>query len=65
MHNRTIQVFLLPSMPRERSDDYFSPFRCRNRLKVAMMEVTWACLSYNLGRWFSLRRKLSLAAASA
>jgi transposase len=35
-------------------------FRCRNRLKVAM-EATWACLSYNLTRWFSLRRKLSLA----
>ena len=30
-------------------------FRCRNRLKVAM-EATWACLSYNLTRWFSLRR---------
>ncbi len=31
-------------------------FRCRGRLKVAM-EATWACLSYNLTRWFSLRRK--------
>src|SRR6266478_5382714 len=39
-------------------------FRCRNRLKVAM-EATWACLSYNLTRWFSLRRKLNLATASA
>jgi hypothetical protein len=33
-------------------------FRCRGRLK-ATMEATWACLSYNLARWFSLRRKLS------
>jgi len=39
-------------------------FRCRNRLKVAM-EATWACLSYNLTRWFSLRRKPHLATASA
>lgn len=31
-------------------------FRCRGRLKVAM-EATWACLSYNLTRWFSIRRK--------
>src|ERR1700757_2710636 len=31
-------------------------FRCRNRLK-ATMEATWACLSYNLTRWFSVRRK--------
>lgn len=38
-------------------------FRCRNRLKVAM-EATWACLSYNLTRWFSIRRKLNLATAS-
>ena len=39
-------------------------FRCRGRLKVAM-EATWACLSYNLTRWFSLRRKLNLNPASA
>jgi hypothetical protein len=31
-------------------------FRCRGRLK-ASMEATWACLSYNLTRWFSVRRK--------
>ena len=31
-------------------------FRCRGRLQ-ASMEATWACLSYNLTRWFSLRRK--------
>jgi hypothetical protein len=30
-------------------------FRCRGRLKVAM-EATWACLSYNLTRWFGLKR---------
>lgn len=39
-------------------------FRCRNRLKVAM-EATWACLSYNLTRWFSIQRKSNLATASA
>jgi hypothetical protein len=39
-------------------------FRCRNRLKVAM-EATWACLSYNLTRWFSIRRNLNLGTASA
>jgi transposase len=31
-------------------------FRCRGRLKVAI-EATWACLSYNIMRWFSIRRK--------
>jgi hypothetical protein len=31
-------------------------FRCRGRVK-ACMEATWACLSYNLIRWFSIRRK--------
>src|SRR5438445_2504641 len=30
-------------------------FRCRGRLK-ATMEATWACLSYNLMRWFRLQR---------
>lgn len=34
-------------------------FRCRGRLK-ATMEATWACLSYNLTRWFSLRRNLAI-----
>jgi transposase len=38
-------------------------FRCRGRLKVAM-EATWACLSYNLTRWFSIRRKLTASAAA-
>jgi len=33
-------------------------FRCRGRLK-ATMEATWACLSYNLMRWFGLRRALA------
>lgn len=32
-------------------------FRCRGRLK-ATMEATWVCLSYNLTRWFALRRSL-------
>lgn len=40
-------------------------FRCRGRLK-ASMEATWACLSYNLTRWFSIQRKLNpIAAATA
>ena len=30
-------------------------FRCRGRLKVTM-EATWACLSYNVVRWFRIRR---------
>jgi transposase len=37
-------------------------FRCRGRLK-ATMEATWACLSYNLTRWFSLQRNLKLELA--
>lgn len=42
-------------------------FRCRGRLK-ATMEATWACLSYNLIRWFSIKKKrnlMGLAPASA
>jgi transposase len=39
-------------------------FRCRGRMK-ATMEATWACLSYNLARWFSIRRKLNPLAAPA
>lgn len=39
-------------------------FRCRGRLKVAM-EATWACLSYNLTRWFSIRRKRIASEAAA
>ena len=38
-------------------------FRCRGRLKVSM-EATWACLSYNLTRWFSLGRTLNASAAA-
>jgi hypothetical protein len=33
-------------------------FRCRGQEK-ASMEATWACLSYNIIRWFSIRRKLN------
>jgi transposase len=33
-------------------------FRCRGRLKTTM-EATWACLSYNIMRWFSLQRALA------
>jgi transposase len=33
-------------------------FRCRGRLK-ATMEATWASLSYNLSRWFAIRRSRS------
>jgi hypothetical protein len=39
-------------------------FRCRGRLK-ATMEATWACLSYNLARWFSIERKRNALAATA
>ena len=39
-------------------------FRCRGREKTSM-EATWACLSYNIIRLFSIRRKLSAAAAAA
>jgi len=38
-------------------------FRCRGRLK-ATMEATWACLSYNLMRWFGLRRALQAQPAA-
>ena len=39
-------------------------FRCRGQEKTSM-EATWACLSYNIIRWFSIRRKLNAAAAAA
>jgi transposase len=35
-------------------------FRCRGRLK-ATLEAMWAALSYNLTRWFALRRKITLS----
>ena len=38
-------------------------FRCRGRLK-ATMEATWAALSYNLTRWFALRRRPTLTDAT-
>jgi transposase len=38
-------------------------FRCRGRLK-ATLEATWAALSYNLTRWFALRRRTSLTDAA-
>jgi hypothetical protein len=38
-------------------------FRCRGRWK-ASMEATWACLSYNITRWFCIRRKLVAAAVA-
>jgi hypothetical protein len=38
-------------------------FRCRGQEKTSM-EATWACLSYNIIRWFSIRRKLNAAAAA-
>jgi transposase len=37
-------------------------FRCRGRLKAAM-EATWACLSYNIMRWFSIKRKRTASEA--
>jgi len=39
-------------------------FRCRGRIK-ASMEATWACLSYNLTRWFAIRRQQTMSARSA
>jgi transposase len=38
-------------------------FRSRGRLK-ATMEATWASLSYNLTRWFALRRRPTLTDAA-
>jgi transposase len=38
-------------------------FRCRGRIKVSM-EAIWACLSYNIVRWFSIRRKIQAPAAA-
>jgi transposase len=38
-------------------------FRCRGRLK-ATLEATWAALSYNLTRWFALRRCATLPEAA-
>ena len=38
-------------------------FRCRGRLK-ATLEATWAALSYNLTRWFALRRQASRTEAT-
>ena len=38
-------------------------FRCRGRLK-ATMEAMWAALSYNLTRWFALRRQPILTDAA-
>jgi len=38
-------------------------FRCRGRLK-ATLEATWAALSYNLTRWFALKRQATLPAAA-
>jgi transposase len=39
-------------------------FRCRGRLKVGM-EATWACLSYNLTRWFRIRIKRTASNTAA
>jgi transposase len=38
-------------------------FRCRGKLKTSM-EATWACLSYNLIRWFSIRRNFKAQVAA-
>jgi transposase len=38
-------------------------FRCRGRLKTSI-EATWACLSYNLIRWFSIRRNFKARVAA-
>jgi hypothetical protein len=34
-------------------------FRCRGLVK-ATLEATWAALSYNLTRWFALKRQPTL-----
>ena len=39
-------------------------FRCRGQEKTSM-EATWACLSYNIIRWFSIRRKLNAVTVAA
>ena len=38
-------------------------FRCRGLLK-ATLEATWAALSYNLTRWFALKRQATLTPAA-
>ena len=38
-------------------------FRCRGRIKTSI-EATWACLSYNLMRWFSIRRNFQAQVAA-
>jgi transposase len=38
-------------------------FRCRGRVKTSI-EATWACLSYNLIRWFSIRRNFKAQVAA-
>jgi hypothetical protein len=38
-------------------------FRCRGRLKTSI-EATWACFSYNLIRWFSIRRNFKARVAA-
>jgi len=53
--NRTRQVAKFPhAWIKQRCG--LRQFRCRGRLK-ACMEATWACLSYNLIRWFSIKKK--------
>ena len=39
-------------------------FRCRGQEKTGM-EATWACLSYNIIRLFSIRRKIGAATVAA
>lgn len=38
-------------------------FRCRGREKTSI-EAIWACFSYNIIRWFGIRRRLDAAAAA-
>jgi hypothetical protein len=38
-------------------------FRCRGQMK-ASIEAIWACLSYNVMRWFSINRKINATAAA-
>jgi Transposase DDE domain len=39
-------------------------FRCRGKQKAGM-EARWACLSYNIIRLFSIRRKIANATVAA
>ena len=51
--------------PGSKSDVDSGNFDAGDKREQESMEATWACLSYNIIRWFSIRRKLNAAAAAA